>query len=116
MEPFWVGKGNFMGLLNLGRQIQTYGKLRSYWEGTHKTFIQPVKTVLVSMRKGTSYLQKKLKLIQKLITLHWIRDMIREWESDNGILRGRLGQRYKKRAGEKSKRVGRGKRREQNWF
>ena len=78
VDPFWVGKGNFMGLLNLGRQIQTYGKLRWYWEGAHEKFIQPVKTVLVSMRKGTGYLQKKLKLIQKLNTLHWIRDMIRE--------------------------------------
>ena len=42
--------------------------------------------------------------------------MIREWESDNGILRGSSGRHYKKRAIEKSKRVGRGKRREQNWF
>ena len=42
VEPFWVGKGNFMGLLNLGRQIQTYRKLRWYWEGTHEKFIQPV--------------------------------------------------------------------------
>ena len=105
-----------MGMLNLGQQVWTYGNLRWYWEGTHKKFIQPVKTVLISMRKGTDYLQKKLKLIQKLNALHWIRDMIREWEDDNGILRGRSGRRYKKRAEEKSKMVGRGKRREQNWF
>ena len=72
--PFWVGKGNFMGLLNLGKQIEKYGSLRWYWEGTHERFIQPVKSVLVSMRKGTGYLESKLLLIQKLNVLHWISD------------------------------------------
>ena len=112
VEPFWVWKGSFMGLLNLGQQIQTYGNLRWYWEGTHEKFIQPVKTVLVLMREGTYYLEKKFKLIQKLNALHLIGDTIREWEDNNEILMGRLGRRYKKRAGEKSKRVSKGKRRE----
>ena len=50
--PFWVGKGNFMGLLNLGKQIEKYGSLRWYWEGMHERFIQLVKSILVSMTKA----------------------------------------------------------------
>ena len=65
--PFWVGKGNFMGLLNLGKQITKHGSLRWYCN-------QPVKSVLVSMRKGMGCLQSKLLLIQKLNVLHWISD------------------------------------------
>ena len=56
---FWVNKGNFVSMLNLGEQIENFGPICWYWEGTHGRFIQTVKVVLVSLRKSTSYLEKK---------------------------------------------------------
>ena len=83
-EAFWLGKGNFMGLLNLGEQIKEYGSLRWYWEGTHERFIQPVKSVLVSLRKGAEYLKKKMRLIHRLNVLHWLREGLRNRKTARG--------------------------------
>ena len=75
--PFWASKGNEVSLLNLASQIKYRGPIRLYWEGTRERFIQTVKKVLCSLRKSASYYERKLCLIQKLNTVHWLREDIR---------------------------------------
>ena len=64
--PFWANTGNFPSLLNLEEQIEKFGKLRWYWEGTRERFIQTVKKVLVSMRRSGSYFSKKIGAHSKI--------------------------------------------------
>ena len=59
-------------MLNLGEQVKDFGPFHWHWEGTHERFIQTVKVVLVSLWKITSYLEKKLVLIQTLNVLKWL--------------------------------------------
>ena len=61
--PFWATKGNFASLLNITLQVEYFGPLWWYWEGTQECYIQTVKTVLVSMLKSISYFERKLALI-----------------------------------------------------
>ena len=76
VEPFWAKTGNFPSLKNLPRQIQYFGPLRWYWEGTRERYIQQVKQVLVSMRKTTSYFEKKLIYLHTANTSMWIKESI----------------------------------------
>ena len=78
--PFWANTSNFPSLLNLPAQIERFGPIRWYWEGTRERFIQTVKKVLISMRKTTSYFVRKMELMQKLTTMSWIADKIR-WKN-----------------------------------
>ena len=78
--PFWTGKGNFVSLLNLKDQINSFGSLRWYWEGTNKRFIQPVKVVLVSLRKSIGYLKKKMHLIRKLNVMTMLKEQVQQIE------------------------------------
>ena len=43
--PRWAKKGNFVSLLNLCDQIEFYGSVRLYWEGSRERFIQVVKAI-----------------------------------------------------------------------
>ena len=72
--PFWATTSNFPSLLNLTAQIKKYGPIRWYWEGSRERYIQHVKKVLVSMRKTTSYFQRKLVFMQKMDTLEWLKE------------------------------------------
>ena len=86
--PFWATTGNFPSLLNIPGQVEYFGPVCWYWEGSRERYIQTVKCVLVSMRKTTSYFEKKLGLIQKLNIMNWLRDDIRTKhtnEPDNGL-------------------------------
>ena len=67
LEPFLFAKSNFLLLLNLPEQILNYGHLRLYWEGTRERFIQRVKKELKNHRKTSSYLEKKMILLQSLV-------------------------------------------------
>ena len=75
--PFWANTSNFLSLLNLPSQIDRFGPIRWYLEGTRERFIQTVKKVLVSMRKTTSYFVRKLEIMQKITTMWWISDKLR---------------------------------------
>ena len=75
--PFWAGTQNFPSLLNLPRQIRTFGPIRWYWEGTRERFIQTIKKVLVSMRKTPAYFVRKMIYLQKLTTMQWLSETIK---------------------------------------
>ena len=72
-KPFWGTKGNFTSLLNLEEQIQRYGSVRWYWDGTRERFIQIVKQELTSMRKTESYFRTKLIRIHRRGVIEWLR-------------------------------------------
>ncbi len=88
-ESFLFAKSNFLSLLNLPEQIRSFGHLRLYWEGTRERFIQSVKKVLKNLRKTSSYLEKKMILIQKLYAMDWIVDQMSD-EEDKCIQSGNI--------------------------
>ena len=88
-DPFWATTQNFPSLLNLAAQIEKYGPIRWYWEGTQERFTQTVNKVLVSMRKSTSYFVRKMIIMQKLGTMEWLKKKI---EKDNRQSQVRLQQ------------------------
>ena len=59
-ESIWVTKGNFLSLLNLQSQIEKFGSIRCYWEGSRERSIQLIKQYLINMRSTTSYYKTKL--------------------------------------------------------
>ena len=79
-EPFWATTCNFPSLLNLPTQISEFGPIRWYWEGSRERYIQTVKKVLISMRKTISYFMRKMVVLQKLITMAWLKDKLRRKE------------------------------------
>ena len=66
----WFAKGNFLSLLNLPDQINTFGHIRNYWEGSRERYIQLVKPFMKNNRSTASYLQIQLKnvLSQTILT------------------------------------------------
>ena len=76
-KPFWANTGNFPSLLNIKDMIKMFGPPREYWEGTKERFIGSVKKVLKSMRKSTSYFERKLVVIQKLNLMEWKKNTLR---------------------------------------
>ena len=71
-EPMWWSKSNFISLLNLPDQINFFGPLRFYWDGSRERFIQSVKPWLQHMRQSDSYLVCKLESIHKDIALNYL--------------------------------------------
>lgn len=61
--PFWYSKSNFVSLLNLKKQIETYGPVRLHWEGLKEKFIQKVKPILKNKTTRVTYLVKKMEKI-----------------------------------------------------
>ena len=59
-QPIWVTKGNFLSLLNLHEQIEKFGSIRCYWEGSRERSIQLIKPYLINMRSTTSFYKTKL--------------------------------------------------------
>ena len=59
-EPIWFTKGNFLSLLNLHDQIQKFGSIRCFWEGSRERSIQLIKPYLINMRSTSSYYKTKL--------------------------------------------------------
>ena len=59
----WYRRGNFLSLLNLPDQIEKFGNVRHYLEGSHERFIQSVKPFLKRMRQTDSYLEIQMSNI-----------------------------------------------------
>ena len=64
-NTFWSIIGNFPSLFDLVEQVNEYGSVRWYWDGTREGFIQSVKKELVVMRRSASYFKGKIVLLQK---------------------------------------------------
>jgi len=60
----WYDKANFLSILNLPQQIDQFGKIHNYWEGTCERYIQYVKPFLKSVRDSESYLKLQLSNLQ----------------------------------------------------
>ena len=72
ITPFWLSKGNYVTLLNLPEQIERFGPLRDYWEGTKERYIHLIKRTLLNMRKAQSYMASKLIEVHRSNVLDWI--------------------------------------------
>ena len=72
--PCWYRKSIFLSLLNLPSQIQTFGNLRYYWEGSRERSIQQIKPFLINMRSTSSFYKTKLKQMFILQTLKQIEE------------------------------------------
>ena len=72
--PFWANTGNFPTLLNLGSQIDRFGPVRLYWEGTRERYIQELKKHLVGMRRNPEYFGGKLCLMYRTNVMDWVRE------------------------------------------
>ena len=60
-KRIWYTRANFLSLLNLPKQIETFGKIRNYWEGSRERFIQLVKPYMKNNRETISFLQLQMK-------------------------------------------------------
>ena len=63
-QYIWYDKANFLSILNLPQQIDQFGKIHNYWEGTCERYIQYVKPFLKSVRNSESYLKLQLSNLQ----------------------------------------------------
>ena len=68
----WYTKGNFLSLLNLPDQIQKFGHIRNYWEGSRERYIQLVKPFMKNNRNTSSYLKTQLKNVLSVTILKQI--------------------------------------------
>ncbi|EJK52081.1 hypothetical protein THAOC_28686 [Thalassiosira oceanica] len=64
ITEFWMGKSNFISLLNLPEQIAKFGPLGLYWDGSFERFIQGPKSILKSARKSPASLMAKMRIMQ----------------------------------------------------
>ena len=62
---FWFQRSNFLCLLNLPEQIEQFGDIRKYWEGSRERFIQEIKPLMKATRETTSYLKIQLEKLNK---------------------------------------------------
>ena len=72
-NPIWFTKGNFLSLLNLPSQINEFGSLRNFWEGSRERSIQQIKPFLMNVRYSSSYYKTKLHrmyVTQSLQNMH----------------------------------------------
>jgi hypothetical protein len=70
--PFWLSKGNYVTLLNLPEQIEKFGPLRDYWDGSRERYIHLIKKKLVNMRHTSSFMSSKLTEVHQSNVLDWI--------------------------------------------
>ena len=73
----WYNRPNFVSLLNLPNQIEQFGDLRLYWEGSNERLIQLIKPFMKNIRKTSSFLSLQLN---KLNSTTLLRNLI---ESEN---------------------------------
>ena len=62
---FWFQRSNFLCLLNLPQQIERFGSIRKYWEGSRERFIQEIKPLMKHTRETTSFLKIQLDKLNK---------------------------------------------------
>ena len=62
---FWFQRSNFLCLLNLPKQIERFGSVRKYWEGSRERYIQYIKPLMKSTRETASYLKIQLEKLNK---------------------------------------------------
>ncbi len=72
ITPFWLSKGNYVTLLNLPEQIEQFGPLRDYWEGTRERYIHLIKRQLTNMRRTYTFMSSKLTEVHQSNVLNWI--------------------------------------------
>ena len=93
--PFWANTGNFPTLLCLGKQVDRFGPVRLYWEGTREIYIQELKKHLVGMRRNPQYFAGKLSLMYRTNVMNWIREeMSRHNANSNDKEFGRKARMY----------------------
>ena len=80
--PCWFRKSNFLSLLNLPFQIQRFGNLRYYWEGSRERSIQQIKPFLINMRYTASYYKTKLKQMFIVQTLKQMEENFSLFDSE----------------------------------
>ena len=80
----WYSRGNFLSLLNLPDQIERFGSVRLYWEGSCERHIQYVKPLMTNMRDTTSYLALQLHKLQQTNMLEHMMDTI-SYDTDGKI-------------------------------
>ena len=73
----WYSRPNFLSILNLSDQIDKFGCIRDYWEGTFERFIQYVKPFMKNVRNSESYLGLQLSNIHKS---HLLNNLIQQFE------------------------------------
>ena len=73
-DPFWYKKSNFLSLLNIPSQIEKFGSLRNYWEGSRERSIQQIKPFLIGMRSSSSFYKTKLRHMYISQTLKYLDD------------------------------------------
>ena len=71
-DAMWYSRGNFLSLLNLPSQVEQFGKIRLYWEGSRERSIQQIKPYLISVRQSSSYFKTKLTHMYVSQTLNTI--------------------------------------------
>ncbi len=61
-----------MTLLNLPEQIERFGSLCDYWEGTREQYIHLIKRQLTNMQRTYTFMSSKLTEIHQSNVLDWI--------------------------------------------
>ena len=77
-NPFWFKKGNFLSLLNLPSQIEKFGSLKYYWEGSRERTIQQIKPYLIKTRLTSSFYKAKLKKMYTSQTFKVMNDLFQD--------------------------------------
>ena len=72
ITPFWLSKGNYVTLLNLPEQIEQFGLLCDYCEGTRERYIHLIKRQLTNMRRKYTYMSSKLTEVHQSNVLDWV--------------------------------------------
>ena len=81
---FWFRRSNFLCLLNLPHQIDRFGPLRKYWEGSRERYIQEIKPLMKHTRETTSFLKIQFEKLNKYSLL---RNLCKSTQSNGNNLR-----------------------------
>ena len=83
-EAMWYARGNFLSLLNLPQQVEKFGNIRLYWEGSRERSIQQIKPYMIKMRYTASFFKTKLTHMYVSQTLRTINsELIDEFPNDS---------------------------------
>ena len=75
----WYARPNFLSIWNLSEQIDQFGSVRDYWEGTYERYIQYVKPFMKNVRNTESYLGVQLSNIHNS---HLLNNLIEQFEEN----------------------------------
>ena len=87
----WFSRANYLSLLNLPRQIKTFGPLRLYWEGSRERFIQEIKPYMKTGRESSTNYEIQLQHIYQEFALNTLCDSS---DSDNQSLKEKKSRKY----------------------